>query len=562
MWSPRQFFKRHMVLVGIGIAAVPLGLLVSLQYGWLVRLERTSVVAYEAYLNHYLEAVTNQVEYFYKKTAERALNLPASYFTEDKLAEAAYLLQKKGVEGAKRVFFVHYREDGPERLYAFDPVTWNMIPDNDEARAGEDEVKAMLVALAPWKTLSERRIEVEAALAVDERDPNNRIILNPIIDRQGQVVGVAGLIVDNMFFQKELLPRLVAESLSAYFEDEKEALALIVRVQDGQGRLVMATDEAEGLDNEVRRGFDFIFTDWRLELNSRDLTPEQWAKFNFMLNMGLSVLLALFLLGGIILAMRMASREMKLSQMKSEFVSNVSHELRTPLASVRVFGEFLRLGRVDSREKIREYGEYIETESRRLTQLINNILDFSRIESGRKTYRFASGDVKYVVNNLLRTFKVRLKHSGFQIDYTAPEEPLPAVRLDGPAITQALANLLDNAVKYSGESRRLELRIAHEDGSVVISVRDHGLGIRRDDLAKIFEPFHRVSTGLVHDVKGSGLGLAIVHHIVEAHGGRITVDSDPGKGSTFAIHLPVEGGAEGAGTGTVRSEPVGVESHA
>ncbi|MFQ5720257.1 MAG: sensor histidine kinase [Acidobacteriota bacterium] len=562
MGRTRHFAKRHMVLVGALIAVIPLALLVKLQHGWLVRLERTSAIAHKAYLTHYLEAVTNDVQFFYRKNAERVLNLPASYFVDDRLENAAYLLRKKGVDGAKRLFFVHYRKGLRERLFAFDPVTWNLIPGNTDVTPGEDEVKAILVALAPWKLLAERGVEVDTAhLAVDERDPENRIILNPIIDRYDHVVGVAGMIVDNTYFKKRLLPTVIEKSLSAYFEDALDALeSLIVRVKDGQGRLVMATHEAEGLDNELRRGFDFIFTDWRLELNSHDMTLEQWARTNFAVNMGLSVLLALLLLGGIMLTLRMASREMKLSQMKNEFVSNVSHELRTPVASVRVFGEFLRLGRVESAHKVREYGEYIETESRRLTQLINNILDFSRIESGQKTYRLVAGDVQTVVDDLLHTFSIRLKHLGLEIHYEAPRTPLPAVRFDDQAIAQALSNLLDNAVKYSGESNHIGLRVAQETDSVVIAVQDHGLGITRAEQLKIFEPFHRVSTGLVHDVKGSGLGLAIVQHIVEAHGGSITVDSEVGKGSTFSIHLPVDGtNVEVRAPGEME---LGVESHA
>ena len=561
MWSPAQFARKHTVLLGAVVAVVPLVLLLRFQYGWLVRLEETSAIANKAYLDHYLEAVTNEVEYFYRKQAERILNLPPSYFSGDNLVSVPVSLRKREVEGAKRVFFVQYHDEGKERLYAFDPIAWDI-----ESKPSQEEINAMLGALAPWKLLSERRVEVETAhLAVDERDPDNRIILNPIIDGEGQVLGVAGLIIDNRFFRKKLLPKLVDQSLSAYFEHEERALeTLIVRVKDDQGRVMMATEEAEGHDNEIRRGFDFIFTDWRLEMWSRDLTPEQWASSNFTLNMGLSVLLALFLLGGVILALRMASREMKLSRMKGEFVSNVSHELRTPLASVRVFGEFLRLGRVDTKEKVREYGEYIETESRRLTQLINNILDFSHIESGRKVYRFASGDIHRVVENVLRTFSVRLKHNGFEIDTVEPSEPLPAVRLDAQAMVQALANLLDNAVKYSGDSRWVGIRLAHENGSVVISVQDHGLGISRAEQGKIFERFHRISTGLIHDVKGSGLGLAIVNHIVQAHGGHITVDSELGKGSTFSIHLPVETAVHQVREDAEAPEDskMGVESHA
>jgi signal transduction histidine kinase len=230
---------------------------------------------------------------------------------------------------------------------------------------------------------------------------------------------------------------------------------------------------------------------------------------------------------------------MKLSQMKTDFVSNVSHELRTPLSSIRVFGEFLKLGRVQEPEKVNEYGEYIETESRRLTQLINNILDFSKIESGRKTYHFEPASIEGIIAGTLKIFEVRLKQSDFSIVFESCQGALPPVLIDQEAIGQAFMNLLDNAIKYSGRSRNILIRLGQQDGYIFASVADHGIGIPPSEQAKIFERFHRVSTGLVHDVKGSGLGLALVKHIVEAHAGKVKVESEPGKGSTFTLYLPI-----------------------
>jgi signal transduction histidine kinase len=256
--------------------------------------------------------------------------------------------------------------------------------------------------------------------------------------------------------------------------------------------------------------------------------------------MTLSAILALVLLAGIGLTIRTALREMKLSAMKNEFVSNVSHELRTPLSSIRVFGEFMRRGRVEDPDKVREYGSYIETESRRLTQLINNILDFSRIESGHIAYNFEATDLEELLTGTLATFAVRLRDKGFEVSYDGPDDPLPEIRLDANAIDRAVANLLDNAVKYSNGDRRIGVELSRSGDGVAIAVSDHGIGIPRDELERIFERFHRVSTGLVHDVKGSGLGLTLVRHIAEAHGGRVTVKSEPGSGSTFTIHLPID----------------------
>jgi signal transduction histidine kinase len=272
------------------------------------------------------------------------------------------------------------------------------------------------------------------------------------------------------------------------------------------------------------------------------MTSEQWARWNFNVSLSLSILMTAVLIGGMSFALRTASREMRLSQMKTDFVSNVSHELRTPLSSIRVFGEFLKLGRVTEQEKIREYGEYVETESRRLTQLINNILDFSKIESDRKIYHFECANLEELIAVTLKCYDVQLKQHDIGVLFHPSSAPLPPVLIDTDAIAQAFMNLLDNAVKYSGKGKEIEVRLGLKEAFATISVTDHGIGIPREEQGKIFEKFYRVSTGLVHDVKGSGLGLSLVKHIVKAHRGRVVVESEPNRGSTFTLYLPIEAG--------------------
>jgi signal transduction histidine kinase len=533
----RSPLRRQTLWVGFVAVLVPLAVLLVLQYRALRRLDNTSGIVHRAALVNFLEGVGAEVEYSYRNDAERLLNLPASTFTsEGHLQKAAHFFKKKGVEGARQLFVVSFAQDPDGTVLFFQPSCASFQP-----LPWSPELKAIWVATSPWRVLAHKGGTLErVALAVDEKDPRYRILINPITDDSSHIVGLAGMILDADYFERRLLPQAVEKSLLKFFSGEADQCP-IVSVWDGDGRLAYRNeDNAKTGRHEITKSFPFVFTDWRIGLASHSATAADMARRSFVLNFLLSLALAAALLGGIALALQTASRQMKLSQMKSDFVSNVSHELRTPLASIRVFGEFLRLGRVDSPDKAREYGDYIETESRRLTQLINNILDFASIESGRKSYRFESADLEEVVAETLKTFDVRLRQSGFRIVFAGPDEPLPSVRLDRGAVAQSLSNLLDNAVKYSNGSTDIAVRVRREGGWVIVDVTDHGIGIPKDDQAKIFERFHRVGTGLVHDVKGSGLGLSIVQHIVQAHGGKVTVESRPGEGSTFSLHLPIE----------------------
>jgi signal transduction histidine kinase len=408
-----------------------------------------------------------------------------------------------------------------------------------EAEPDCPETRSVNVSCAPWKILSREGMAMaERKLSGMMADHKNRVLVYPITDEATRLLGMAGMLVDLRHFREKYLPNFIQESVKQFFSP-RERGNVIVTVHDASNELVLASQPLEGQDDEVSVPMPYIFKDWRLGVRSRYVTPEQWARRYFALNLSLSVLMTLVLIGGIVLSLRTAARQMKLSQMKADFVSNVSHELRTPIASIRVFGEFLRLGRVKESEKIREYGEYIENESRRLTQLINNILDFSKIESSQKKYLFEKIDLEEVVQETLRSFDVRLKQAGFSLKYQPAAAPLPPVVVDRNAVSQALINLLDNAVKYSGASREIRVQVERQHGWVSFSVIDHGIGIPREEQEKIFDKFYRVGTGLVHDVKGSGLGLSLVKHIVEAHRGKVTVQSQPGEETVFTVRLPM-----------------------
>jgi len=291
-------------------------------------------------------------------------------------------------------------------------------------------------------------------------------------------------------------------------------------------------------DYEIMTPFAPIFRRWNLGIGYQGTTIEVLARRQFQQNLTLTLLALVLLNGGVLLTLRAITRERKLLEAKATFVSNVSHELKTPLSLIRLFAETLELGHVKDTGEMRDYGRIIHRESSRLTQLINNILDFSKIESGQRIYQFERANLAQLIEETLKLFVVRLEQDGFRIFFERPAYPLSDALLDTEAIAQAFINLLDNAVKYSGNRRTVTVRVDQALNFVTVAVADGGIGIEADELEKIFEKFYRVSTGLVHDVKGSGLGLSIVKHVVEAHRGKVTVESSPGDGSIFTIFLP------------------------
>jgi signal transduction histidine kinase len=226
------------------------------------------------------------------------------------------------------------------------------------------------------------------------------------------------------------------------------------------------------------------------------------------------------MIGGILLTYRNISREMKLARLKSDFVANVSHELRTPLALIRLYAETLELGRLSAKEKYQEYFRIIREESERLTSLINNILDFSRIEAGRKEYDFKETNLAELVHSTLDSYRFQIEQNGFAYEENISPD-IPPVNVDREAIARSLLNLVNNALKYSKDRKFVGVRLYRSNGRVNLEVTDRGIGISPNEQEKIFEKFYRCGDPLVHNVKGSGLGLSLVRHIARAHGGDV-----------------------------------------
>jgi signal transduction histidine kinase len=252
----------------------------------------------------------------------------------------------------------------------------------------------------------------------------------------------------------------------------------------------------------------------------------------------LGVVLGAALLAGYLL-LRDVHREAETAEMHSHFVASVSHELKTPLTSIRAHAETLLMGRAGAAETASDYLKTIVSESERLTRLVDTVLEFSRIEQGRKTYHLQETRLEDVVWSAAKTVEYPLSQLGFTLAISS-DGSAPTLRADPEAMTQAILNLLGNAMKYSGEARQIEMRIGTQDGEAFVDVVDHGIGIARDDQVRIFERFHRVQSVETAGIAGTGLGLPLALHVVEAHRGHIAVVSHPGRGSTFSVRIPLQ----------------------
>jgi signal transduction histidine kinase/tetratricopeptide (TPR) repeat protein len=296
-------------------------------------------------------------------------------------------------------------------------------------------------------------------------------------------------------------------------------------------------DPSLGLADEKLVQF---FPWWRLVIfDTKGKTVEKIIGREKFLYGGALLGVFILILGGAGLTLRAAVHEAEAARIKSEFVSNVSHELKTPLALIRLFGETLEMGEIQDEKKRKKFSQIITRETKRLSHLVENVLDFSRIDAGRKEYNFEEADIVQVVSRTLEAYRYYLKDQKFEFMTSIPDKPI-LMRIDKDGISQALLNLVSNAEKFSGDQKYIGVTMIQRDGEVWIDVVDKGPGIPGSRLKQIFEKFDRGGGELAREVQGSGLGLTIAKHIIESHGGRIDVESRVGEGSHFILKLPLK----------------------
>lgn len=299
------------------------------------------------------------------------------------------------------------------------------------------------------------------------------------------------------------------------------------------------TDKAITAENTRVMNFRIFPLPWKIQVSHPQIvTVERAAKREIFLYGVLLAVIVMLMLFGAVMIVRDISRESETTRLKTEFVNNISHELKTPLTLIRLYGETLQRNKDLVQDERDDCYEIITKESERLSHLINNVLDFSRIDMGRKEFKFINGFLQDFISDTLESYRYHLEKKGFKIQSDIASD-LPEMQFDGEAIASVFVNLLSNAMKFSPEKKEVGIRLFREKENAVLEVEDKGVGISEEELPKIFQRFYR-SWQNIPESRGSGLGLTLVRHIAEAHGGRVEVKSEPGSGSIFSIILPLK----------------------
>jgi signal transduction histidine kinase len=542
-------FNRFRLLITLGLAVVlPAAALIIVNYRQLRTLERDKV----------LEAIIHRDFQETLAITEKKINKKAYAMAEETRdlfpspdATAQEKEKKLDLILAKNPWMAHaflFDESGFLIRSQPDQMSDKFIRDEHDHMAESDrawfgmEGKMMVGELQKKKTGpviistgTTKRTQGEALLAT-------ALFTFPQLAHDRVVLG--GVTFDPCYLKQTFFPGLLEDLVTQKPGDEtgnRLAMMIFPANMDMGGEikpLAASSGWGEGKP-EITRKFDDGFRGLALGIKYQGTSVQAIGQSWVRHSMWLLAFLSLLIVGGLVLTKHVVSKEMALARLKSDFVSNVSHELRTPLALIRLYAETLELGRIKTKEKKQEYYRIIRKESERLTALINNILDFSRIEAGRKEYEFRPTDIADLVRNTLDSYRYQIEQQGFAFEENIDPD-LPPVRVDREAIARALVNLVNNALKYSADEKFLGVKLYRVNGSVRLEVVDHGIGITRREQSKIFEKFYRTGDPLVHNTKGSGLGLSLVRHITQAHGGQIDVESTPGKGSKFTLSLPLQ----------------------
>jgi signal transduction histidine kinase len=412
------------------------------------------------------------------------------------------------------------------RFYREDAVRWS----GPGSAGGPDHESALAVAASAsslWAAWQDARRQGGGTTGRQSVWVHDRPVL---LIRRGTADRLVALVATGRFLERQWLAGL---------QPTFDRLNLQVALTDIDSRPVFRAPLGPARSRIVRSSAETGLP-WTLHVATADPAADLAqlsARRRFVLA-GFGLTAALIALAGY-MTVRAVGRELEVARLQSDFVSAVSHEFRTPLATLRQLSELLADGRVTSEERRSEYYEDLRHESERLNRLVENLLDFGRMEAGRREFSFEDVDAAALARRVVADFAQEVAARGYRIEMSADDHPPGGVvRADQEALARALWNLLDNAVKYSPDAHTVWVDARADATRVLLSVRDEGLGIPADEQRRIFDKFVRGAGAKAAGVKGTGLGLAMVQRIVAGHGGDVSVTSEAGKGSTFTISLP------------------------
>ncbi len=342
--------------------------------------------------------------------------------------------------------------------------------------------------------------------------------------------GIAGISINNTYLKERILAELIRKA-GWNAEDS-------LNVTDMSGQIIFGTKTASSKADRITSMFKDNFPPWKIEVSGNQTKPFLFSAM-FKSYYFWTILAMMAILGfGIVITGRIIDHEKELLKLKSDFVASVSHEFKTPITSIKALSERLFEGTVKDQKRLKEYYSVISQDAENLSRLVENILDFSKIEEGKKQYQFEETDFIEWLEETIRNFFSRTTGRRFVI-HKPEKDATSRIKIDRNAMKLAFNNLLDNAVKFSSEDSKIRVIHEKQENKLLVKIMDDGIGISKNEQAKIFEKFYRAKSALDHSTTGTGLGLTIVKQVVEAHGGEILVESEPGKGSTFIVLLPL-----------------------
>jgi len=342
--------------------------------------------------------------------------------------------------------------------------------------------------------------------------------------------GIVGAKIDHEYLTDNVFHRLIANM------DFSEETLIVITSLDGSP--VLGKKDPAGDQATITAFFDDNFPPWKIEFFHSSASGFAGMDLRKSFYFWTIVVLLIILTFGAALIMRTVSHEMGVIKMKSDFVSSVSHEFKTPLTSMRTLIERIQQGKVKDKAKMDQYISVIAQDTDKLTRLVGNILDFSKMEEGKREFDFVETDVAQLVSYQVQEFQKNELRKDFSIQIFIQKD-IPKLAVDRESFSQALTNLLDNAVKFSPGEKEIHVHLRADEENAILEVKDRGIGIPADELDKIFEKFYQGKNAFRQTVKGAGLGLTLVKHTVEAHGGRVSVKSRVGEGSTFSLVFPI-----------------------